>query len=490
MAAADLLAQRSPASRPRPGYAALAQGPGTPGSPHTPLLSRSLSSQFGSPGSYRVEDELVIYEIGARSLSVGFAGDPAPRAVWTFGPNSGRRAGDYGGVDPPGTMRQDALDYELWDYDLSNTDLKIVGDKLERALRVLHSKYLMLDLKNRNANLVLPSSLPNPLVELVLKSIFTGVNAPKSIYLLSKPVMTVVGAGLRSALVIDIGWHETTVTAVYEYREVLQKHTNRAGKRIAWETGRMLRSIAQPSKVHSFWAIDEICRRCLWCEPSGKDQSADDGHSREVSLRLESQDTITLPFARLADPVENSLMTPIDDFKTSDDHDRSLPSLIWSSLLSLPVDVRTICVSRIVVTGESSRLPGLKARLLHDLELIISRRAWDPVLHHGSQKGEVARAPVKPVVADEEENAAGEEHSDAYGQAAVNIIDGADDERDEITEKLQRQAAKSKSPCVSKSVRSVESLGAWAGASLMGHLKVEGRTEIKKDDFLKQGMSL
>ncbi|KAF2227365.1 hypothetical protein BDZ85DRAFT_254197 [Elsinoe ampelina] len=487
MAAADLLMQRSPANRPRPGYAALTQGPGTPGSPHTPLLSRSLSSQFGSPGSYRVEDELVIYEVGARSLSIGFAGDPAPRAVWTFGPDSGRRAGDYGGLDPSGTIRQDALNYELWDHDLSNTDLKIVEDKLERALRVLHSKYLMLDLKNRNANLVLPPCLPNPLVELVLKSIFTGVNAPKSVYLLSKPVMAVVGAGLRSALVVDIGWHETTVTAVYEYREVVQKRTNRAGKRIAWETGRMLRSVTQ-SSIHSFGTIDEICRRYLWCRPSGGDQSADDGHTREVSLRLESQDTTTLPFARLADPVENSLLTPSDDFKTSDDHDRSLPSLIWSSLLSLPVDVRTICVSRIVVMGESGRLPGLKARLLHDLELIISRRAWNPVLDHGSRKGGVARALVKPVVADEE-NAADEEHSDAFRQAVGNVMNDADDERDEITERLERQNVKSRPPCISKSVRSVESLEAWAGASLTGHLKVEGRTQIMKDDFLKQGMS-
>jgi hypothetical protein len=38
-------------------------------------------------------------------------------------------------------------------------------------------------------------------------------------------------------------------------------------------------------------------------------------------------------------------------------------------------------------------------------------------------------------------------------------------------------------------VRGVEPLGAWAGASLVASLKVDATFEIKRDDFLKHGLS-
>lgn len=502
MAAADLLAQRSPAGRARPAFAAL-QGPATPGSPHTPLLSRSLSSQYGSPGSYRVEDEHVIYQIGSRCVRVGFAGEPCPKAVWQFCPDTGKRAGDYCkwtiARRSNDTQDQDiATDWELWDYDLVNLDIGLVEDKLERALRVLHGKHLLLDLKNRTAVVALPPCLPNPLVELSLKAIFTGVNSPKSAYLMSNPVLTAVAAGLRSALVVDIGWHETAVTAVYEYREVLQRRSIRSGKMLARETGEMLRELQQPSATTPpFSAIDTICKKLLWCRSRNQptDLAAEGASNVQVDLGVPGG--IKVPFSKLAVPTEKSFFEPLEKSHLTDDHDTSLPQLIWKALVDLPFDVRAICISRIVVTGGVSEVPGLKSRVIEEVGTLAESRGWDPVQSYGSAKRIPRRGLSQgtgPALGTGDSPSTLEENQDDanqfQGEEAVTNGSHTEEETDEITEKLERDASRSRPKVVKGKVRGVESLGPWAGASLMGHLKIEGSIEIKKDDFLKSGMNI
>src|SRR5438105_535982 len=68
-------------------------GQGVPSSPHTPI--RPISSTFGSPSSLRAEEDVLVAELGARRLRVGFAGDALPKAVIDFGPDHQRRGGDF-----------------------------------------------------------------------------------------------------------------------------------------------------------------------------------------------------------------------------------------------------------------------------------------------------------------------------------------------------------------------------------------------------------
>ena len=46
-------------------------------SPHTPLRPLS-SSAFGSPSSLRADEDVIVLELGARNLRIGFAGDAIP----------------------------------------------------------------------------------------------------------------------------------------------------------------------------------------------------------------------------------------------------------------------------------------------------------------------------------------------------------------------------------------------------------------------------
>lgn len=90
----------------------------------------------------------MVIQLGSRYLRAGFSGDALPKAVIGFGPNEQRRAGD---------LRQWRVGYEaewrarkrgkgfgemhaIWQPDLRDIDLDLVGDKIERAVREAFTK--------------------------------------------------------------------------------------------------------------------------------------------------------------------------------------------------------------------------------------------------------------------------------------------------------------------------------------------------------------
>ncbi|OCL06185.1 actin-like ATPase domain-containing protein, partial [Glonium stellatum] len=267
--------------RGRPAPARLQDLASTPETPRTPLL-RSTSSIYGSPGgSFRSEEEYIVLELGSRFLRGGFPGESAPRCMLGFGPNEQRRVGDYRQWDPEySTTRRKrkrgqewGQEYELYRMDLSDLDLGLVEDKFERAMREACNKYFLLDPKPRRILLALPPLMPRPLLSTILTVLFGNFQAP-SITLLSSPVLSTVAAGLRSALVVDIGWAETVVTGVFEYREVHQRRSIRAGKLLSEEMSKVLnaelaktapRTSTTPPQEVSFEEAEEVLTRVGWC---------------------------------------------------------------------------------------------------------------------------------------------------------------------------------------------------------------------------------
>ncbi|GAM89776.1 hypothetical protein ANO11243_078150 [Dothideomycetidae sp. 11243] len=510
MAAAELLMQSTPAARPRPAYTSLTRAPATPGSPHTPVLSRNLSSHYGSPGSQRVEDENVIYEIGARVFRVGFAGDVGPKYICEYGPQSNIRAGDYvTHISNVRTRPDQTLDtiaeWELWDYRLSELDLGLVQDKLDRALRTAHEKHLLLDIKSRNAVIVLPPGLPNPLIEIVLKAIFTSNTHPKSVFLMSSPVLCAISAGLRSALVVDIGWHETNVTAVYEYREVSQDRSTRAGKRIALETGKMLSASVQTGQPADalrqntdipFATISRVMTSLLWCR-NGETESNASGVERNFDIS-QAGAHISVNFTALSKPAECLLQGP--HLVNTDQHDVPIPQLIRKSLMALPKDVRGICMSRIIFTGGCSDIPGIKTRVMEELRQMLEDRGWNPYLTRPNAQSVSLASVQRPAHPSQGMSNSISKLTEGQQPELIRAIasessligqvrDSESSLIDDITRRLERESIKSRPPpAVKGKVRAVQSLGAWVGASLMSHLRMEGSVEIKRDDFLRHAV--
>ncbi|KAL8920793.1 MAG: hypothetical protein Q9172_004333 [Xanthocarpia lactea] len=504
---------RKPNSAPRPGLAHLQADPS---SPHTP--QRTFSSAFSSPSlSYRAEEEVLVFELGARHLSVGIAGESNPRCRLEFSSENSRRVGDYHCYYPeyqnrPRKRRRDykwGEDHELWSLDLRGVDLGLVEDKLEREVREAYNKYLLLDSKIKRLVLVLPSVLPHRLLSSILSTIFVNFQTP-SITLFSSPALNVVAAGCRGGLVVDIGWDETVVTGIYDFREIQVCRTARAMKLVTKHMAELLKRYADSDATDTdkpesfedqeqqlpyqlffdsryFEFAEEVTSRIAWCpaaqesaQPPNHQATAlsdndpsipHDDHAQDtmsIPSPLPPRKTLRIPFTKLAEPVEKGLLAQGANIHNLDHEEQSLPQLIYKSLLTLPSDVRSACMARIIITGGGSNIAGLKSRLLNEVKSIIDKRSWNPV------QGRVARPATDYPKLDQPRG------TETMLELQVE---------DEITEKLEKEKAKRLQADVAGEIRGVETLGAWAGGSLVASLKVKGLVEIERDSFLSTGLA-
>ena len=531
MATAAGYFDRKPSSSVRPGIAHLQPDPT---SPHTPQ-QRTVSSAFSSPSiSYRAEEEGLIFELGTRHLSAGFTGESYPRCKLGFGPEESRRVGDYRRWLPEYVERPQGKqpvetwgnDYELWQMDPRGGDLGIIEDKIERAVREAFTKYLLLDPKPRRLTMILPSIVPHQLLSTVLNTLFNNFQPP-SITLLSPPILSTVAAGCRSGLIVDIGWRETIITSVYDYREVHEFRTTRAMRMLTLEMAKLLERYdkgtrkeestedASPTALNvNLDQAEEVTIRMAWCnsrtnasgtstpenrsdkeglesineEPPNETTSAPDSTQDPLtSLPSPSspRDSISIPFSQLAQPVEAALLATSKRRHDLDDHEQPLHTLIHRSLLSSPPDVRSVCMSRIIFTGGGSNIPGLKARLLSELSAMVQERGWDVV---EGKAADERRRRLKEISNNRRQatSTAGETMKEA---SEGKLASSMPQDPNFIDEKLQREHEKESKPTVSGIIRSVETLGAWAGGSLLANLRIKGVVEIEKDSFLQHGLA-
>lgn len=488
----------------RPGLAHLQADPSSPLTPQ-----RAISSAVSSPSaSFRAEEEPLIFEFGTRHFSAGFAGETHPRCTLGFGPEESRRVGDYRGWLPGWDVRPRkkrrigawGSEHELWRMDVRGLELGLVEDTIERVVREAYTKHLLLDYKSsKKLILVLPAIIPHQLLNLVLTTLFRGSPAPPSITLLSPPALATAAAGCRSSLLVDIGWRETLITVVYEYREVQQWRTTRAMRWVAVEMAKLL-EIARTSpqrtenKEDKILAIrldevEEIISRFAWCRSRRTTESNDTDPSISIPSPFSHHQSLAMPFAEFARPVEESLLAK-SDAKVCDDHEQPLDLLIYKSLLAQPADVRSLCMSRIIITGGGSNIPGLKSRLLEEVALLVEERGWDPVFGKVAERRRRERKDGNP---------AGEDTPKLRGDIIINSTDAESllrphlDPRlpDFVDEKFVKGQDGRSRPFVplAGAVRGMDTLGAWAGASLLAALRIKGIVEIEKDMFLQYGLA-
>ena len=478
-----------------------------PSSPHTP--SRFISSTYSSPGStFRQEEDAVVIEIGSRALRAGFEGEAGPQCTIAFGPDESRRIGDYRAWAPGNRSKDEKIDnwgkqQELWRMDLGNFDVGLMEDKLERAVQEVYNKFLLTDAGSARLVLVLPSILPHPILSSLLTVFFNRWNYP-SITLLPAPAMAAVAAGLRSALVVDIGWHETTATSIFELREIHTMRTTRAMKRLTQDIGRHLMTLPESgrfgldnSTAITFNFAEEIVSRLAWCRPAGatvahkvgitSDQleglsiAADSTiHApTEATINIDwpcatSSKSITLPVLTFCEPLEIAFFASGTPAQELDDHEWSLPLIVYKALLSLPPDARAICMSRIIFVGGGAKIPGLCNRVLLEVEAIVKRYGWSAVR---GKPAEQQREKLREI----------RQGRTGHSSARHGVPEPPG--KDYVEAKLREQAAKDTQASVQGVLRQVESLGSWTGASLLASLKIKGFVEVEREKFLSHGLT-
>ncbi|KAI3393544.1 hypothetical protein diail_4135 [Diaporthe ilicicola] len=507
--------------------------------PRTPVRSMApIPSQFNSPSSLRAEDEVLIIELGSRRLRAGFAGDPVPKALVAFSPAQARRVGDLraweaGHVDEWRRDDKWGEECELWRNDVRGLDLGLVGDRMERGLREAFNKYLLIDSRPRRMVAVLPSGIPLPLLATALDTLFNRFHAP-AVSLLSSPVACAISAGVRSALVVDLGWSETVVTGVYEYREVQSSRSVRAGKLLVENTHKLLATAlgktlsaeedgAEKKVEHavSFEECEEIVNRLVWCKnprgpvstsqplqeglptvteqdesESNNPQSAGSPPSTTLPLRSTTPPKrLDMTYDQLATPSEDTFFASDQPQHTFDDDELPIPLLIYRSLLKLPMDVRALCMARIIFTGGCSNVLGLRGRIFDEVNHLIESYGWDPVrgkgveayksnpkLRRGSkQAGDGGPADVE-----------GTDDGGGGGREVDGMwVDAPKQEREPELDPIDDQLRKGRQekPKLRGQLRAVESLGAWSGASLLNLLKIPSLATVERETWREQGIA-
>jgi actin-related protein len=450
------------------------------------------------------QEDVVVYELGARHFSAGFAGESRPRCVLRFSHDTGRRAGDYRPHDPQYLKQarrwtggeEWGAEHELYKVNLPDLNLGLVEDKLERALRTAHTDYLQLDAKPRKAVLTVPSLLPTPLLEVALRVLFAHFTQPPSIVVLTHPIMCCVSAGLRHALVVEIGWEETVVTAVGEYKEVLQRRSVRAGKMITKEMGKVIEQGVRllggdEASPVSLEDAEDLTERMAWCQQRYPPSSAE--QASVVELPVPGSDypaTFPILFDKLAEPAEKALFQ-LNDL---DDHNLPIHILVYRALLGLPSDLRALCMARLVVTGGPSNIPGLKRRVLQELSHFVSTRGWNAVENYGSATAhheQIAKETADNIAA---RRARPAPDTPAFSPAKMPLQESVphsdrvyDDVRDPITLAAEQEAARGRTAPLKGVVRGVETLGPWSGASLVAAMRIKGVHEVEREEFAKHG---
>lgn len=464
-------------------------------------------------------------------MKAGLGGEKQPRGVLDYSPDRQKRAGDYShwmtsereqSSLQPCSFASWGKDCELWQMDLRGVDLGLVKDKLQRWVRdaIINHILVVDDTRKRPWLVAVPSQTPQPLLQTLLTAMFEYMPSPPSISLLTVPVLCTVSAGLRSALVIDIGWQETTVTSVYEYRETCHRRSTRAMKKLHWETAALLQRLIRRSKSDgptsvirdvSFEDSEEVLYRLVHCRPHAmSEQQIMRSGSKSVTIPLPTSSTkpIVASFTTLAEPTETTFFAPPVPPQTADEEEKPLPSLIYRALLSLPPDIRRPCLSRMILTGGGSQIPGMRTRICAELRHILDARGWDSVNNYGSARKRPEVPPTRlraagavPVDTDEEGEDGGvgfvNKDLDPDSTAPVHLQPPLPDP---VVAAIRSRTLNSKpseshvAHALTESeeqlpeIRCVESLGAWAGASLMAGLHVKGAVDIERERFLQHGL--
>lgn len=481
MASTDTLSYR-PASEPR--------GVSTPtrnvslasaGNPRTPLFSRrSTSYQYDSPGrAYQTDDHTVVFAIEPRQLELGLAGDADPRGLVRFSPQLSARLD--GSIRHAASTPSDSLaNWELYALDTRDLDLGLVYDKLERCLRKLFTEQLMLDVKGHKAVIAVPAQLSDPVLHVILRALFESVQQPPSITLLTDTVACLVAAGLRSALVVDIGWHETTVSAVYEYRIVLRRSSTRAMKLLNDQVSLALTAASRTVSPLPFSAVEQVIQRLAYCPLSSDIPSS---QTEPITIPITATLSTTLSRDTIPQTVTETFLNKAPD-DHSDDGTYPLPDLLWRILSSLSHDVRGTLLPRIIITGSGSKIPGLSTRLRSDLAAQIATHGFSTTHYKpNTRSAQTAKRKVASSIQQREwlrnDQSAPVHDDDIHAQIMHDRIRRVE---------AERRAVSCPRPNVEPAVRGVETLGSFAGASMAAHLRLRGCVEIKRDEFARWGL--
>eukprot|EP00051_Salpingoeca_urceolata_P028289 m.486088 g.486088 ORF g.486088 m.486088 type:complete len:555 (-) comp24179_c0_seq1:147-1811(-) len=335
----------------------------------TPTSLARTSMVLGSsssPGSVRrsvllpslgAERQPIVLDIGTVYTKCGFANEPTPRHVL------------------PSTVElADGSVVSVFDWSESRAPA-VLRDVIARFLFNIFYKFLLVKAAERRV--VVCESLLTPTVfRSTLADVLFNNFQVLSVLFAPLPVLSLLPLAVNTALVVDVGYEETSVIAVSEgipllnslvtvplggkalhrrISELIMKHGR------AWQGGDLRPVVSLTSSIPEDVLEDIKTRVCLVACKSDNRKAATVAYPHE-GIRLELDHAVRVQAANVL----------FED----DDEDESIPVAVLKSLSKCPVDIRKQLISNVSVIGGSSMLPGFKQRLMEDLRDLLKTKRF------------------------------------------------------------------------------------------------------------------
>lgn len=399
------------------------------------------------------DEERLVLDIGSRVCRAGFSGESAPRAI----------------VDALATCR-DALSgtSSLWDLNMMMArDERTTRERhttlvrcLNHQLREVFRDQLMTDPRARSA-IVAHSPLLMDAVQHAICEVLLGKLGVPRVSFIDTHVLASVAAGRMIALVVDVGYLETTVMPVYYGRPLrnLIYTTPRAGRRLTEAVSMLIGSDSEPVPPDVAETVKTsallvspapIAGQTVCVSPLDRDAFA----TKYSGMRAESV-PLTVRSARGLITVDGWVRERAAEvlFEPGNEDELSIVDCAVSCILRVPIDTRRDLLSSILLAGGTPMLPGFAARYEASVKAALRAKTL-----HSSVLVHRASTSVR------EENS-----TSAEGLASnVRVLNAP--------QATDAPAPMPGLPC---------NLLAWTGASIAGSLQADGTLQVQRDEWTR-----
>jgi len=314
----------------------------------------------------------IVLDIGKAYTKCGFVGETEPRVII-----------------PSNTVSEDgSKETSLHEY-ASDQELH---SNLVKFFHKIFFKYLLVNHRERRVVLVESLLCPTEFREILAKVLFIHFEVP-SILFVPSHLVTLYTLGLNTALVIDMGYEETTLIPICEGTPMLHawqaqplaakaihKHLNSMlmlNSKVKGSDGRLKDFAEAISSKLSEKVLEDITLRSCFVSPLSRAKllaaaKANEAGSKELEQPA-SPPTVTYSLSGNNNLVlEGSIREEAAEvlFETDGNEMMSLASMVLDAIIASPIDCRVPLAENIVFIGGTSMMTGLKSRLIEEVKLL------------------------------------------------------------------------------------------------------------------------
>ncbi len=296
-------------------------------------------------------------------------------------------------------------------------DFSPVENQLEYIITQIFKTNLLVNAKNRKIIIIENIFLPRFLKRVITNVFLLNVHA-LSLSFVPMPLITCISSGVENSLIIDIGWQQLNIIPVYDLRVLYKeiKSSDRSGMTLHYNILKKLLKYFKAElkdkseefnnikKQLTFDFIEEFIYSYVYMKSDDSNSELDDiyftinfhdnSHNRTHHHHHSSSSSSRTPMIQIPSQIRHEiiedLLLPkpqVNDKYLYDDNEQPFLTLFRSVVKSLPLDLKPILSKNIIFTGGLSNIPGLKSRLLHELNSSFSYGEFKAISNLGNWCG-------------------------------------------------------------------------------------------------------